>query len=157
MHSAILLTFIKLPFVIKIFVLSIFEWPFYTGFTVSEHMFAVYTSIQQRRQVLFSTRGTFPQLVEHHTEDRGVASSSLTTGGVTLLCPWAKHVIRCLILVQHGKIHPQTWLKNCWLGHKGSKQATIALVRIFGWNLYKLCKTCLHGKMAWNRTGQTQY
>ena len=33
-HSAKLLTFIKLPFVIKIFVLSIFEWPFYTGFTV---------------------------------------------------------------------------------------------------------------------------
>ena len=33
-HSAILLTCIKLPFVIKIFVLSIFEWPFYTGFTV---------------------------------------------------------------------------------------------------------------------------
>ena len=29
-----LLTFIKLPFAIKIFVLSIFEWPFYTGFTV---------------------------------------------------------------------------------------------------------------------------
>ena len=26
-HSAILLTFIKLPFVINIFVLSIFEWP----------------------------------------------------------------------------------------------------------------------------------
>ena len=33
-HSAILLTAIKLSFVIKIFVLSIFEWPFYTGFTV---------------------------------------------------------------------------------------------------------------------------
>ena len=33
-HSAILSTFIKLPFVIKIFVLSIFEWPFHTGFTV---------------------------------------------------------------------------------------------------------------------------
>ena len=33
-HSAIFLTFIKLPFVIKIFVLSIFEWPFYTDFTV---------------------------------------------------------------------------------------------------------------------------
>ena len=31
-HSAILSTF-KLPFVIKIFVLSIFEWVFYTGFT----------------------------------------------------------------------------------------------------------------------------
>ena len=33
-HSAILSTFIKLPVVIKAFVLSIFEWPFYTGFTV---------------------------------------------------------------------------------------------------------------------------
>ena len=33
-HSAILSTFIKLPFVIKIFVLSNFEWQFYTGFTV---------------------------------------------------------------------------------------------------------------------------
>ena len=33
-HSAILLTDIKLPFVIKTFVLSIFEWLFYTGFTV---------------------------------------------------------------------------------------------------------------------------
>ena len=31
-HSAILSTFIKLQFVIKIFVLSIFEWPLYTGF-----------------------------------------------------------------------------------------------------------------------------
>ena len=29
-HSAILLTFIKLPFTIKIFVLSIFEWPLKT-------------------------------------------------------------------------------------------------------------------------------
>ena len=33
-HSSILLTFIKLPFVIKVCVLSIFEPPFYTGFTV---------------------------------------------------------------------------------------------------------------------------
>ena len=37
-HSAILSTFIELhvhvPFVIKIYVLSIIEWPFYTGFTV---------------------------------------------------------------------------------------------------------------------------
>ena len=33
-HSAILSAFIKLPFVITIFVLSIFELPFYTGFTV---------------------------------------------------------------------------------------------------------------------------
>ena len=33
-HSAIISTFIKLPFVIKIFVLSFFEWPLNTGFTV---------------------------------------------------------------------------------------------------------------------------
>ena len=33
-HSAILSTFIKLPFVIKILVLSIFEWQLKTGFTV---------------------------------------------------------------------------------------------------------------------------
>ena len=33
-HSAILLTCINLPVVIKTIVLSIFEWPFYTGFTV---------------------------------------------------------------------------------------------------------------------------
>ena len=33
-HSAVLSTFIKLPFVFKIFISSIFEWLFYTGFTV---------------------------------------------------------------------------------------------------------------------------
>ena len=33
-HSAIFLTFIKLPFVFKTFVLSLFEWPLKTGFTV---------------------------------------------------------------------------------------------------------------------------
>ena len=33
-HSAILSTFIQLPFVIKIFVLSLFEWQLKTGFTV---------------------------------------------------------------------------------------------------------------------------
>ena len=33
-RSAILSTFIKLPFIIQIFVFSIFEWPLKTGFTV---------------------------------------------------------------------------------------------------------------------------
>ena len=37
-HSAILLTFIKLPFVIKNFVLSFFEWPLKTGFTVQSNL-----------------------------------------------------------------------------------------------------------------------
>ena len=35
-HSAIFLTFIKLQVVIKTFVLPIFEWLFFTGFTVQE-------------------------------------------------------------------------------------------------------------------------
>ena len=35
LHSAILSTFIKLPILLKIFVLSIFEWPLKTGFTVN--------------------------------------------------------------------------------------------------------------------------
>ena len=37
-HSAILLTFVKLPFVIRIFVLFIFEWSLETGFTVHVHV-----------------------------------------------------------------------------------------------------------------------
>ena len=34
-HSAILFTFITLPFVIKLFVLFIFEWPFYSCFSIN--------------------------------------------------------------------------------------------------------------------------
>ena len=40
-HSAIIRTFIKLPVVIKTFVLSIFEWPFYAGFTVLPYVWIV--------------------------------------------------------------------------------------------------------------------
>ena len=38
-HSAILSTFIKLPFVIKTFVLLTFEWGLKTGFTVFSFWF----------------------------------------------------------------------------------------------------------------------
>ena len=41
-HSAILLTFIKLQFVIRIFVLCIFEWSLKTGFTVLLTIFNKY-------------------------------------------------------------------------------------------------------------------
>ena len=37
-HSAILSTFIKLPFVFKTLSLSIFEWPLQTGFTVHVYL-----------------------------------------------------------------------------------------------------------------------
>ena len=41
-HSAILSTFIELPFVFKTFVLSVFEWPLKTGFTVFMHVTSLY-------------------------------------------------------------------------------------------------------------------
>ena len=44
-HFAILSTFIKLPFVIKTFVLSIFEWPFYTGFIVRVNFSSDFTVV----------------------------------------------------------------------------------------------------------------
>ena len=51
-----LLTFIKLPFVIKIFVLSIFDWPFYTGFTVKFALnFSVTKTSVKRRPPISST------------------------------------------------------------------------------------------------------
>ena len=52
-HSAILLTFIKLPFVFKTFVLSIFEWPFKTGFTVCGFV------LNTPNHVLFHADGAF--------------------------------------------------------------------------------------------------
>ena len=39
------------------------------------------------------------------TEDRGVAGSSLM--GATALCPWARHINPCLVLVQPRKTCPE--------------------------------------------------
>ena len=50
-HSAILLTFIKLPFPIKTFVLSIFKWPLKAGFTRKK------TFIQSSRPVTTCLKG----------------------------------------------------------------------------------------------------
>ena len=54
--------------------------------------------------------------------DQWVGSWRLTAADIEL-CPWARHFICCLVLVQSKKTgnHP-TWLKNCWLGCKASKQ-----------------------------------
>ena len=49
-HSAILLTFIKQLFVIKIFVLSIFEWRLKTGVTVSVLSFTCLHYIPSNRR-----------------------------------------------------------------------------------------------------------
>ena len=45
-HSVKLSTFIKLPLVIMIFVLSTYEWSFYTGFTVSLCVRGIFSECQ---------------------------------------------------------------------------------------------------------------
>ena len=47
-HSAILSTFVKLPFVIKIFISSHFEWALNTGITVHVLPFILYAYKQSR-------------------------------------------------------------------------------------------------------------
>ena len=47
-HSAILLTFIERQFVIKIFLLSFFEWPLKTGFTVlTTYMYFLFCGVRR--------------------------------------------------------------------------------------------------------------
>ena len=47
-HSAILSNYIKLKSVFTTYVLSIFEWPHKTGFTVSRKLFCSYSSILEK-------------------------------------------------------------------------------------------------------------
>ena len=61
-HSAIHLTFIKLPFVIKISVLSIFELSFYTDFTVLDIIrpaHEIVVLIAYAQNVLLNTRRSY--------------------------------------------------------------------------------------------------
>ena len=64
-HSAILLTFIKLPIFIKIFVLSIFEWPFYTGFTVRDQL--VYLSSSSMVVLCLGCKSITVNVLKFHT------------------------------------------------------------------------------------------
>ena len=73
-HSAILLTCIKLPFVIKIFVLSIFEWPFYTGFTVLDKGHNKDCCVEGLRGFVCATIGNKSWLVMHLLRDAFKAS-----------------------------------------------------------------------------------
>ena len=50
-HFAILLTFIKLSFVFKTFVLSIFEWPLKTRFTVYFFLYFSYSRTLDKEDV----------------------------------------------------------------------------------------------------------
>ena len=53
-HSAILSTFIKLLFFIKIFILSILKWPFYTVLTVHVYVIIVVirTTVTRHKTIL---------------------------------------------------------------------------------------------------------
>ena len=86
-HSAILLTFIKLPFVIKVFVMSIFEWPFYTGFTVFCYKIDIsdFCFMHILHQIEYKMHFCSGSVVECLIRDQGAAGSSLT--GVSALCP----------------------------------------------------------------------
>ena len=52
-HSAILLTFIKLPFVIKMFISKMFEWPLYTGFIVILYLQFRFWNLKRKLMDLF--------------------------------------------------------------------------------------------------------
>ena len=56
-HYAILSTFIKLPFVNKIFVFPIFEWPLNTGFTVPDEQLYITLGIPEIEKA-FNNRRT---------------------------------------------------------------------------------------------------
>ena len=82
-HSAILLTFIRLPFVIKIFVLSIFERPFYTGFTVFVHFSFKF----------FFQSHCFTTSV-HHFHEGMFSESSLNSKSITSVCTFEHPQVR---------------------------------------------------------------
>ena len=57
-HSAIHSTFIKLPFFIKTFVLSFFEWPLETGFTVHVYVNMKKSAVTVKEISCYSERNT---------------------------------------------------------------------------------------------------
>ena len=81
-HSAILLAFIKLPFVFKTFVLSVLELPLKTSFTV---LYLKQFITKKSPKFPIHYRECSGSVVECLTGDGRAKGSSLT--GVTVLCP----------------------------------------------------------------------
>ena len=94
-----ILTFIKLLFVIKNFVLSIFEWPFYTGFTV--HLFKLFSyshlAEEDKVQCIFHCSMFYALLCV-------LSSFTIILMGnrelVALLClsSWCRGIVMCLFM-----------------------------------------------------------
>ena len=75
-------------------------------------------------------------VVDFLTGDRRATGSSFP--GVTVLCPWARHVYLCLVLVQPRKSSPDI-TKKCWLGRRESNQTNKTndgIVFIFDKNIH---------------------
>ena len=86
-HSAILSTFIRLPFVIKIFILYNFESPFCTGFTVGKKVLFLFPLISHFEICYFgilfikTSQSFFKKLKDtfelHHAENHSFRGRSL--------------------------------------------------------------------------------
>ena len=73
----------------------------------THHYFCVYVYISShtiKSSVSFLYWERSSTVVECLTQDRGVAGLSFT--GVTGLCPWARHINACLVMVQPRKARP---------------------------------------------------
>ena len=99
-HSAILLTLIKLPLAIKIIILSIFEWPFYTGFTVDHYLLFRYLSRFMKQKQMSMTREcnnhrprTNPQHHEEETQKNDSHRTARTQHKAVNLCLFLNKMI----------------------------------------------------------------
>ena len=97
-HSAILSTFIKLSFVIKIFVLSIFERPFYTGLLYIKIYFWYFSF-----PVTFSIcLNVFYMLMHTYLVGAAVRSKAvvlLLSIHCLFLLPYFVYVVLCMVFV----------------------------------------------------------
>ena len=101
-------TCIKLPFVIKVFVLSIFEWPLQTGFTVSLFITFLYNVLQDTDQLDNREDTYLNTRVEEHRHITLLCGmsfvlviSNLSQLRITVSTSQHKHynIILCLLLI----------------------------------------------------------
>ena len=92
-HSAKLLTFIKLPFVIKIF-LSIFEWPNKTGFTSTQSKKFVFLNLNYIKRILLDN---CYQTEAYKTVFLMAFSTKLNN--LLSICPETRDIIHIIVVV----------------------------------------------------------
>ena len=117
-HSAILSTFIKLPFVIKIIVLSIFEWPLKTGFTVN--LTCRHGSVSFTRQRILTDVLNAPSKPNarglHPDSDVNVTAHWLWKKTIRILQDWSLSMLSVLLtgfLIQSFRWTISRAMKKC--------------------------------------------